>query len=98
MTVILLAGPTGRLGHLIAAALLRRRATVRALVRAGTPADKLKGLEGTQIVEANYTDPAALRAALAGVDVVVSALNGLHDVIVDAQAALLDAAVKAGVK
>ncbi len=98
MPLILIAGPTGRLGHLIAAALLRRGASVRALVRPGSPPDKLKGLEGTEIVAAGYDDPAALTAALTDVDVVVSALNGLREVIVDAQAALLDAAVAAGVK
>ncbi|MEP7241039.1 MAG: NmrA family NAD(P)-binding protein [Devosia sp.] len=98
MTTIAIAGATGRLGHLTAAALLRRGATVHPLVRPGTLPEKLKGLDGTEIAWVDYGDAAALRRALGGVDVVVSALNGLRDVIVDTQAALLDAAVAAGVK
>jgi uncharacterized protein YbjT (DUF2867 family) len=97
MPTIAIAGATGRLGELIVAALLRRGATVRPLVRPGTPADKLHGLEGTEITEAEYANHGQLARALEGVDVVVSALNGLRDVIVDGQAALLRAAVTAGV-
>src|SRR5437870_5635805 len=94
---IAVAGATGRLGHLIVAALVRRGATVRALVRPGSPDDKRKGLDDAQIVEVDPTDEAALIKALAGADVVVSALNGLRDVIVDGQTTLLNAAVAARV-
>ena len=38
-----------------------------------------------------------MAAAIAGTACVVSALNGLHDVMIDRQGVLLDAAVKAGV-
>jgi uncharacterized protein YbjT (DUF2867 family) len=98
MSTIAIAGATGRLGHSIIAALLKRGATVRPLVRPGSPTDKLAGLEGTEITEADYANPKQLARALEGVDVVVSALNGLRDVIVDTQAALLNAAVAAGAK
>ena len=97
MPTIALAGATGRLGHLIARELLTRGAQVRALVRPGTGADKLKGLEGASIVEVELTDAAALRQALTGADGVISALNGLRDVIVDRQTDLLNAAVAAKV-
>ena len=95
--IVAVAGATGRLGHLIVAALLKRGATVRALVRPGSPEDKRKGLDGAQIVEVDPNDEAALTRALTGASVVVSALNGLRDVIVDGQTTLLNAAVAAKV-
>ena len=94
--IIAVAGATGRLGHLIVDALLKRGATVRALVRPETPAEKRQGLEGADVVTANLDDPQSLKEALAGTKVVISALNGLRDVIVDTQGRLLDAAVAAG--
>jgi uncharacterized protein YbjT (DUF2867 family) len=96
---ILLAGATGDLGERIAKALLERGAAVRALVRPGTAADGVARLRslGAEIVQADYGDAAALRAACAGADCVVSALSGLREVIVDAQTRLLEAAVSAGV-
>jgi len=95
MPTIAVAGATGRLGHLIVKALAARGATVRPLVRPGSPPEKLTGLEGTEITEADYGNPPQLTRALEGVDVVVSALNGLHDVIVGTQSQLLAAAVAA---
>ena len=98
-TTILLAGITGDLGGRIARALVGRGATVRALLRPGTPPDARRRLEapGVTLLEANYGDAAALARACEGVACVVSALSGLHEVIVDAQSRLLDAAVRAGV-
>ena len=97
MPNIAVAGATGRLGHLIVRALLDRGATVTALVRHDTPTDKRMGLSGADIAEIDYADPASLQQALAGADVVVSALNGLRDIIVDTQTTLLGAAVAAKV-
>lgn len=98
-TTVLLAGATGDLGERIAKALLARGAGVRALVRPGTAADGVARLRslGATVVEADYGDAAALRAACTGAACVVSALSGLRDVIVDAQTRLLEAAVSAGV-
>jgi uncharacterized protein YbjT (DUF2867 family) len=98
-TTILLAGATGDLGGRIARALLARGAVVRALVRPGAAADGVARLRsaGAEVVEADYGDAAALRAACTGAACVVSALSGLRDVIVDAQTRLLEAAVSAGV-
>jgi len=97
--IILLAGAAGDLGTRIAKALAARGATVRALVRNGSSAnagDKLLEF-GATIASADMSNTGSVAAACEGAACVVSALNGLHDVIVDRQSVLLDAAVKAGV-
>ena len=98
-TPILVAGGTGNLGGRIIAALLRRGATVRALVRAETDPKKVDELaqQGVDVRLVDMADVAAITQACAGVACVVSAVAGLRDVIVDGQAVLLAAAVAAGV-
>ncbi len=49
-----------------------------------------------EIHEVAYTDRAGLAQALAGVETVISAVSGARPVIIDAQRALLAAAVEAG--
>ena len=96
---IALAGAAGDLGFRIATELMERGANVRALVRhdvAASDADRLSAL-GVELVAADPTDVAEMTTACAGADCVVSALNGLRDVIVDRQVVLLNAAVMAGV-
>lgn len=97
--IIVVAGATGNLGGRIVDALLERGATVHALVRAETDPAKTAGLaeRGVKVMLVELGDVAALTAACAGADCVVSALQGLRDVIVDTQTGLLDAAVAAGV-
>jgi uncharacterized protein YbjT (DUF2867 family) len=97
--VIVLAGGTGNLGRRIASALVDRGAEVRALVRPGTPADVRDRLAGTgaTLVEVDLGSRDAAAAACSGATCVVSALNGLREVIVDAQTVLLEGAVAAGV-
>lgn len=99
MSDILLAGATGDLGGRIAKALTRERASFRVLVRPGTARERLAPLEilGAEVREVDFADAAGLRAACAGVSCVVSALSGLRPVILDAQTALAEAAVAAGV-
>lgn len=99
-TTVLVAGATGDLGSRIVRELLTHDTTVRVLTRpgSGTAQRQYGETPRVDIVEAAYTDPAALEAAASGVDVVVSAINGLRSVIIDAQRALLEAAVSAGVK
>ena len=99
LSLIVLAGATGDLGFRIAQALLRRGATVRALVRPGYAKPERAALQklGAEIIEVDFTSVGALTRACAGASCVVSALSGLRDVIVDAQKCLLDAAVAAGV-
>jgi len=94
---ILVAGATGDLGGRIVRALLGRGASVRALVRQGTSPDRLGRLQSLGVAIASYDlrDASEVSRACSGASCVVSALQGLADVIVDAQTVLLDAAVKA---
>jgi uncharacterized protein YbjT (DUF2867 family) len=97
--VILLSGASGDLGNRIAKALLGRGAVVRALVRndaSGIDRGKLLGL-GATLAAADVTDVGSVAAACEGVACVVSALNGLQDVIIGRQGVLIDGAVRAGV-
>ncbi|MEO7094387.1 MAG: NmrA family NAD(P)-binding protein, partial [Polyangiales bacterium] len=97
--MIILAGATGNLGGRMAKALRERGASVRAIVRRGTPSAKVGALRdlGVAVAEVDFASPPEMTAACAGGTCVVSALSGLRPVIVDAQSALLDAAVAAGV-
>ena len=96
---IALAGAAGDLGSRIARALTRRGATVLALLRPdASDADRIHlNALGLSLAPADPLDVAALAQTLEGVSCVVSALNGLEDVIVKRQGVLLDAAVQAGV-
>ncbi len=97
--MIILAGATGELGGLIASELLKQNAKVRAIVRPETSVqkrEKLKSL-GCEVYEVNFNEAKALMNACAGGSVVISALAGLRDTIVDTQTQLLNAAVSAKV-
>ncbi len=97
--VILVAGATGDLGGRISKELIKKGAYVKALVRSGSDRSKVTALQqaGAEIVTADLTDVAELTTACQGASCVVSALAGLHEVIVTAQSHLLRAAVAAGV-
>lgn len=96
---VILAGATGNLGSRIAIALLDRGAAVRALVRSDSDPGAVEKLrrKGAMIAAVDFDSVPALTTACAGGTVVVSALAGLRDVIVDTQSRLLDAAIQAGV-
>lgn len=96
---ILLAGATGGLGLRIAKALRARGASVKAVVRRGTSADRISPLReaGVTVVELDLNDLGQVKAACVGVDCVVSALNGLDETIIGTQSVLLDAAIASGV-
>jgi nucleoside-diphosphate-sugar epimerase len=98
-TTIVLAGAAGNLGARIAKALRERGADVKALVRDGTAREKIVRLEqlGVGIHRVDWHDVAQVAAACSGAGCVVSALQGLREVIVDTQKVLLDAAVQAQV-
>lgn len=98
-SLIVVAGATGELGGRIIRALLRRGATIRALVRPATNPTKVDALTqlGAAVQRVDFADPAALARACAGASCVVSALAGLHEVIVETQTQVLRAAVAAGV-
>src|ERR1019366_6842158 len=76
------------------------RASVTALVRQGTPPerlDRLRELGVRTITSVDWSHAAQVKLACSGAACVVSALQGLRDVIVETQTVLLDAAIKAGV-
>lgn len=96
---ILVAGATGNLGGKIVKSLLKKGATVNAVVRAETNPKKIDVLEamGVKVFKIDLTDKNALVTVCKGVNCVVSALSGLEETIIDTQKILLDAAVEAGV-
>ena len=98
-SVIALAGATGDLGSRITRALIARGATVHALTRTDASEQKVKQTEalGATVVRADMGDVNSVATACEGAACVVSALNGLHSVIIDRQSVLLEATVKAGV-
>ena len=99
MARIAVLGGTGNMGGRIVADLVERGAEVRALVRPGTPGKKIETLTrpGVEVIAVDLQDSAAVVSALGGAACVVSAVQGLRDVIVDAQTSLLEAAASAGV-
>ena len=101
---ILLVGATGMLGSHIARELLSQPdAKVRLLLRdAHDPAkaDDIKPLLalGAEIVEGDLADPASLDRATQGIEVIVSAVQGGPDVIVEGQVALAEAGKRNGAR
>lgn len=96
---ILVAGATGNLGTKICRELVQREASVLAIVRKSSDSGKREALSelGVRVLEIDLNSTETIAEACQGVDVVVSALAGLADVIVDLQKRLLDGALKAGV-
>ena len=101
---VLLAGATGMLGSHIAARLLDAPDTrVRLLVRAGDDVDKRDLLgplvaRGAETITGDLADADSLARATEGVDVIVSAVQGGPDVIIDGQVALAEAGKRNGVR
>lgn len=97
--IVAVAGATGQLGSLIALELRQRDAKVIALVRPGTSPSRTRTLTdaGVEVVEVDLSDVPALTKALTGVSTLVSALQGLKDIIHGAQGNLVQAATAAGV-
>lgn len=100
---VLLAGATGMLGSHIARCLLDQPdARLRLLVRGGDAGKRatLNPLlaRGAEIIEGDLADRASLDRATQGVDVIVSAVQGGPDVIVDGQVALAEAGHRNGVR
>ncbi|KAL5324804.1 hypothetical protein ACEPPN_005922 [Leptodophora sp. 'Broadleaf-Isolate-01'] len=97
---VAVAGAAGHLGSLIALDLRKRNVAVKALVRPGTAASRTQALRdaGVTIAEVDMTDVPAMTETLEGASTVVSAIQGLRDVIQGVQGSLLDAAVAAKVQ
>jgi nucleoside-diphosphate-sugar epimerase len=98
-------GATGLLGSHVAEALVARRERVRALVRPGSDASFLRPL-GVALATGDLGDPASLRKAVEGADVVYHCAARVGDWgpwpafqegVIDATANLLDACRAAGV-
>ena len=102
-TTIAVAGATGDLGGRIIRELLARGANVIALVRAGAAPDHVAKLGAhagdarVTIATVNLASAESVAKACGGAACVVSALQGLRDVIVDVQSTLVAGAVAAGV-
>jgi nucleoside-diphosphate-sugar epimerase len=101
---ILLVGATGMFGSHIAKHLLAHPdARLRLLVRSGDQEKKKDTLKpfldkGVEFVEGDLSDRASLDRATHGVDVIVSAVQGGPEVIIDGQVALAEAGKKNGVR
>ena len=97
--LVVVAGGTGNLGGRIVKALLKHGAQVRVLAQPDTEAAKTDALksQGAQVSLVALTDHDGLTKALEGAVCVVSALQGLREVMVDGQTQLLHAAVAAHV-
>lgn len=110
MTNVLIAGATGMLGSRIAHHLARTTeigdgGELRLLVRPGALGDEAKRSTvdalvsaGAMVVDGDLTDHDGLARASKGVDVVISAVQGGQDVMVDGQVALARAAEHNGVR
>ena len=96
---IVVAGATGDLGGRIARALREQGADVRALVRPSTAPHRIERLQALDVAIENVdlSSASEVTPACSGASCVVSALQGLRDVIVETQTLLLDAALPAGV-
>lgn len=96
---VAIVGATGNLGERIIKALSERGAQILALVRKGSEKEKLETLlmPGVEIKEVDMNNEGELRSALQGSSVVVSALQGLDDVIINIQSKVLEAAIASGV-
>jgi NAD(P)-dependent dehydrogenase (short-subunit alcohol dehydrogenase family) len=96
---IVVAGATGNLGGRIVRSLIQREATVVALVRPGTSVEKKTDLEnlGARVHLVDLTSVTDVARELTGAACLVSAVQGLRDVIVDLQVVLLQAALQAKV-
>ncbi len=101
---LLLAGATGMFGSHIAHHVLNHTdARLRLLVRPSDDAGKKGALKpllerGAEFVEGDLADRASLDRATQGIDVIVSAVQGGADVIIDGQVALAEAGKRNGVR
>lgn len=105
-TTVLVAGATGMLGGRIAAEVADiPQVDLRILVRADSRHDsekvaRLRNLiaHGATVVDGDLSAPETLKTATAGVDVVISAVQGGRAIIVDGQIALAEAAAANGAR
>lgn len=99
----LVAGGSGWLGQKIASAILDAGGDVRLMLRDGIDHPKAKDLaalvdRGARLVPGDVTEPGSLSAAIEGASVIVSALQGGPEIIIDGQRNLAEAGKSAGVE
>jgi uncharacterized protein YbjT (DUF2867 family) len=101
---VLLVGATGMLGNRVAHHVLKQPdAKLRLLVRGGSDNGKRTLLEpllarGAELVDGDLSDRGSLDRATRGVDVIISAVQGGPEVIIDGQVALAEAGKRNGVR
>ena len=101
---ILLVGATGMFGGRIAHELTKQpEARVRLMLRASEDSKKKQALQplldaGAEVIEGDLADVKSLDRATQGVDVIISAVQGGPDVMVDGQVALAEAGKRNGVR
>jgi uncharacterized protein YbjT (DUF2867 family) len=101
---VLLVGATGMFGSQIARQLLTLPdARLRLLLRASDNSAKKEALKpliqaGAEVVHGDLADRSSLDRATQGVDVIISAVQGGPDVIIDGQVALAEAGKRNGVR
>lgn len=107
--MIVVAGATGHLGSEVCRGLVREGHEVRAMVRATSPSETVRRLEGigASLVEGDLKEPASLERACRGATGVVTTVtttrsrgegDSIRTVDRDGQIALVDAAREAGVE
>jgi hypothetical protein len=96
---IVIAGATGNLGNRICRELIKKGASVKAIVRLDADLDKVEVLKemGVNVMEVDLSSTEEIAKACDAADCLVSALAGLADVIVDLQQKILDGAIQAEV-
>jgi nucleoside-diphosphate-sugar epimerase len=100
---VLVAGASGWLGAKIATQLVALGATPQLMLRGGKSHPKASDLahlttQGAQIIEGDLNDAPSLRRATQDVDIIISAVQGGPDVIIDGQVNLAKAALENGVR
>ncbi len=96
-TTIAVAGANGNLGTRLCRELISRGAEVRAIVRKSDAKAEKFPQGAAEIVHVKNWTVEELKKATAGADCVISAIQGLRDVIIAAQTSLVQGAVAAGV-
>jgi len=93
---ILVTASTGQLGRLVVASLLARGVAASDIVAGARSVEKAADL-GVPVVHLDYTDPASIEAALAGVDSVLLISSSEVGQRADQHQNVINAAVKAGI-